>query len=94
MVDVAEHQMVGSTAITGVIIAGGQGSRVGFKQKALLPYHGEPILKPILDLLGSQVNNVWINANAEMERYQAFSEQLFPDEYQGFLGPLAGMHAA
>ncbi|WP_040726605.1 molybdenum cofactor guanylyltransferase MobA [Thiomicrorhabdus sp. Kp2] len=80
--------------ITGVIIAGGQGSRVGYQQKALLPYHGEPILKPILSLLSSQVKNVWVNANAELLRYKAFSEKLFSDEYQGFLGPLAGMHAA
>ena len=94
MVDGAEHQLLEPTVITGVIVAGGQGSRVGFQQKALLPYQGEPILKPILALLGSQVNNVWVNANDEMERYQAFSEQLFSDEYQGFLGPLAGMHAA
>lgn len=94
MLDVAEHQIVESTVITGVIIAGGQGSRVGFQQKALLPYHGEPILKPILALLGSQVDTVWVNVNAEMERYQTFSRQLFSDECQGFLGPLAGMHAA
>ncbi|HHT00543.1 MAG TPA: molybdenum cofactor guanylyltransferase [Thiomicrospira sp.] len=80
--------------ISGVIIAGGQGSRVGYQQKALLPYHGEPILKPILATLNSQVAKLWINANAELERYQPFSKNLFSDEYQDFLGPLAGMHAA
>ena len=80
--------------ITGVIIAGGQGSRVGYQQKALLPYHGEPILKPILNLLSAQVCDVWVNANAELERYESYSKSLFSDEYQGFLGPLAGMHAA
>jgi len=94
MVDVNKHQRIESNVITGVIIAGGQGSRVGFQQKALLPYHGEPILKPILALLSSQVHTVWVNTNVEIERYQAFSEQLFADEYQGCLGPLAGMHAA
>lgn len=80
--------------ISGVIIAGGLGSRVGYQQKALLPYKGEPILKPIMSSLQNQVTTLWINANAELERYQAYSTQLFSDDYKGFLGPLAGMHAA
>lgn len=79
---------------SGVIIAGGQGSRVGYQQKALLPYQGEPILKPILERLSGQLKQVWVNANAELERYQSYNSHLFSDAYQGFLGPLAGMHAA
>lgn len=79
---------------SGVIIAGGQGSRVGYQQKALLPYQGEPILKPILERLSGQLKQVWVNANAELERYQSYSNHIFSDAYQGFLGPLAGMHAA
>jgi len=80
--------------IIGVIIAGGQGRRVGYQQKALLPYHDEPILKPILNMLSTQVSEVWVNANAELERYQPYSKNVYCDKYQGFLGPLAGMHAA
>jgi len=80
--------------ICGVVIAGGQGSRVGYQQKALLPYNGEPILKPILKVLTPQVSQAWVNANAELERYKPLNDDLFSDEYQGFLGPLAGMHAA
>lgn len=89
-----EKQSLELTDVTGVVIAGGQGSRVGYQQKALLPYKGEPILKPIMRSLMEQTVSVWVNANAELERYQGFTQQLFSDEYQGFLGPLAGMHAA
>ncbi|BCN92478.1 molybdenum cofactor guanylyltransferase [Thiomicrorhabdus immobilis] len=80
--------------ISGVVIAGGRGSRVGYQQKALLTYKGEPILKPIMHSLTEQTVSVWVNANAELERYHGLTRQLFSDEYQGFLGPLAGMHAA
>lgn len=80
--------------VTGVIIAGGQGSRVGFQQKALLPYQGQAILSLILKALSAQVNEVWVNANTAHERYERYSNKLFSDDYQGYLGPLAGMHAA
>jgi len=88
------HKPPAKQVISGVVIAGGQGSRVGYQQKALLPYNGEPILKSILKVLTPQVSQAWVNANAELERYKPLSDHLFSDEYQGFLGPLAGMHAA
>jgi len=82
-----------SSPITGVVVAGGQGSRVGYQQKALLLFKGKPIIETILDSLSSQVKRIFINANADISRYQVYCSNVFVDAYQGFLGPLAGMHA-
>lgn len=80
--------------LSAVVLAGGKGSRVGFQQKALLSYQGQPLLVSILETLATQCHSVWVNVNAEQARYQVYSHALFSDNYQGFLGPLAGMHAA
>lgn len=77
-----------------VILAGGEGRRVGYQQKALLPYHAKPVIQYVIDCLEPQCRNIVINANAELPRYEQFSKPLFVDDYEGFLGPLAGMHAA
>lgn len=90
----AQMDIVQADTIHAVIVAGGQGSRVGYRQKALLPYHGKPIIETIIAKLTPQVQHISINANAELQRYQVYCSQVFADAYQGFLGPLAGMHAA
>lgn len=83
--------------INAVILAGGQGQRVGFKQKGLLCYQGKVMVQILIETLSTQVADVYINANAELESYQQFTkqkEQVFTDASKGFLGPLAGMQAA
>ncbi|GKT12022.1 MAG: molybdenum cofactor guanylyltransferase [Thiomicrorhabdus sp.] len=82
------------TSLNTIVLAGGRGSRVGFRQKALLPYQGKPILLSILQTLKPQCQTVWVNMNVEPEIYQPYCEALFSDESSEFLGPLAGMHAA
>lgn len=83
--------------IIAVILAGGQGQRVGFRQKGLLSYQGKVMVQILLEKLSSQVAGVYINANAELEAYQRFThqkKQVFSDATKGYLGPLAGMQAA
>ena len=80
--------------ISAVILAGGQGRRVGYQQKALLPYKNQPVIKTVLDKLIPQVNDIWISVNGDLSAYVPYTEKLFTDNYSGFLGPLAGMHAA
>lgn len=77
-----------------VILAGGQGRRVGFCQKALLPYQGKPLLTHVLQRLVYLERPIWLNVNGESLAYQAYDLPQFFDEYSGFLGPLSGMHAA
>jgi molybdopterin-guanine dinucleotide biosynthesis protein A len=80
--------------ITGVLLAGGQGSRMGGVDKGLVELRGQPMAAWVIERLGPQVDELLINANQNPERYAAFGYKVFPDEIGGFAGPLAGLHAA
>lgn len=97
MAQIAQLSQPTSQNTHAVILAGGQGQRVGFRQKGLLPYQGKPMVQILVEKLSHQVDNVYINANTEFETYQQFTQDnahVFADASQGFLGPLAGMQAA
>ncbi|HJV26803.1 MAG TPA: molybdenum cofactor guanylyltransferase MobA [Aromatoleum sp.] len=80
--------------ITGVILAGGQGRRMGGVDKGLLELHGRPMAEWVIERLDPQVDELIINANQNAQRYAAFGRPVFPDDIAGFPGPLAGLHAA
>ena len=82
------------TAITGVVLAGGQGQRMGGVDKGLVALDGQPLVAHVLARLAPQVDRVLINANRNAPRYAAFGYPVFADEIAGFAGPLAGLHAA
>lgn len=77
-----------------VVLAGGQGRRVDYQQKALLCYDGKALLTHILDRLRPQVKDVWISANQALEQYRTYEPRVFVDETTGFLGPMEGMNSA
>lgn len=80
--------------VDAVVLAGGQGVRVGGQEKALLSFQGQPLLQHILTRLRPQVSQVWLNVNRERERYQIFQCPQFSDVDSGFLGPMEGMRSA
>ena len=80
--------------ITGVILAGGQGRRMGSVDKGLVELRGQPMVAHVIARLAPQVDELIINANQNAERYAAFGHAVFPDDIGGFAGPLAGLHAA
>ncbi len=80
--------------ITGVILAGGQGSRMGGQDKGLLELHGRPLLKQLLAALQPQVDTVLINANRNQAHYQQYQYPVISDVLVGYQGPLAGFAAA
>jgi molybdopterin-guanine dinucleotide biosynthesis protein A len=80
--------------ISGVMLAGGQGRRMGGVDKGLVELHERPMAQWVLERLAPQVDEVLINANQNTERYAEFGYPVFPDEVGGFAGPLAGLHAA
>jgi len=86
--------MSGKVKITGVLLAGGQGSRMGGVDKGLVELRGRPMAAHVIERLAPQVDEVLINANQNAERYGAFGHDVFPDQIGGFAGPLAGLHAA
>lgn len=82
------------TKITGVVLAGGQGRRMGGVDKGLQSLRGRPMVTWVLERFAPQVDEVLINANQNLEQYAAFGHRVIPDEIGGFAGPLAGLHRA
>lgn len=76
--------------ITGVVLCGGEGRRMGGVEKPLLPLHGRPLVAHVLDRLVPQVGRVIISANRELDAYRAFGHDVVSDVEAG-LGPLGGL---
>lgn len=80
-------------SVTGIVLAGGLGRRMGGVDKGLQPLRGRPMVEWVLERLAPQVGEVIINANQNVERYGAYGHRVVSDEVSGFAGPLAGLHA-
>jgi len=80
--------------ITGVILAGGLGRRMGGVDKGLQNLNGRPLVLWVLARLAPQVDSVLISANQNLSRYAEFGCPVLPDRTPDFSGPLAGLHAA
>jgi molybdopterin-guanine dinucleotide biosynthesis protein A len=78
--------------IFGVILAGGQGRRMGGADKAFLPLAGKPLIRHVLDRLRPQVESVVLSANGDPSRFAEFGCPVVPDEASQ--GPLSGILAA
>lgn len=79
-------------AITGLVLAGGQGRRMGTVDKGLVPLAGKPMVAHVLERLWPQVDDILINANQHASEYAAFGHRVIADAIGGFAGPLAGLH--
>jgi molybdopterin-guanine dinucleotide biosynthesis protein A len=79
--------------VSGIVLAGGLGRRMGGVDKGLQLLHGRPMIAHVLERLRPQVDDIVINANQNLERYAAFGHRVVRDEIGGFAGPLAGLHA-
>src|SRR6266850_1995655 len=79
--------------VSGILLAGGQGRRMGGVDKGLQLLRGKPMAQWALERLAPQVDEVLINCNQNLESYARFGYRLVPDEITGFAGPLAGLHA-
>lgn len=80
-------------SITGIVLAGGQGKRMGGINKGLVEFNGQPMVAHVLQRLAPQVDELFVNANRETERYAQFGHPIVQDQISGFAGPLAGLHA-
>ena len=76
--------------VTGVVLAGGQGSRMGGVDKGLQPFRGRPMVAHVIERLEPQVDELLVNANRNPGDYQRFGHRVIADEIPGFAGPLAG----
>lgn len=76
--------------VTGVILAGGRGARMGGRDKGLEPLLGRPLVEHALERLRPQVAALGINANRHLPHYQSLGVPVWTDVLEGFAGPLAG----
>ena len=79
--------------MTGLVLAGGQGRRMGGVDKGLQALRGKPMVAWVIERLAPQVDEIIINANQNVEAYRRFGHPVVSDEIAGFAGPLAGLHA-
>ena len=87
MAEIAIHH------ITGLVLAGGQGTRMGGLDKGLQSFLGQPLALHALERLRPQVGALMLSANRHMSDYAALGVPVWPDADAEFAGPLAGMLA-
>ena len=80
--------------ITGVILAGGQGKRLGGVDKGLVMLHGKPLIEHVIAALQPQVGGMLISANRNLEVYSSYGFPVVADVIGDYAGPLAGMRSA
>ena len=80
-----------NTGITGIVLAGGQGRRMGGVDKGLRALNGKAMVAWVLERFAPQVDEVLINANQNLDIYAQFGHRVVPDAIGGFAGPLAGL---
>jgi molybdenum cofactor guanylyltransferase len=85
--------MIARSDITGLVLAGGQGRRMGNVDKGFVELTGRPLVAHVIARLAPQVATIVINANRNADRYAALGYPVVADAIGGFAGPLAGLHA-
>ena len=85
--------MSNTLAITGLVLAGGLGRRMGGVDKGLQLLDGRRLVDRVIERLAPQVDTLLVNANRNLDVYAAFGHPVVADRIDGFAGPLAGIHA-
>lgn len=85
--------MIDRKDITGLVLAGGKGSRMGGVDKGLQLHHGVPLALHALRRLAPQVGRAMLNANRNHADYLAMGVPVWSDCLPGHAGPLAGFQA-
>ena len=79
--------------IAGVILAGGQATRMGGGDKGMRVVGGQTLMAHVLDRLRPQVGGLALNANGDPARFGALGLPVVPDSLPDWPGPLAGVLA-
>ncbi|NBI12727.1 molybdenum cofactor guanylyltransferase MobA [[Haemophilus] felis] len=83
-----------TTTISAVILAGGQGKRMGGVDKGLQLWRNQPLFKQVYQKLLPQIDNISISANRHQDIYAQSGLSVFADPFKDFQGPLAGIYSA
>jgi len=84
--------LIAAQDITGLILAGGRGTRMGGADKGLQTFNCMPLALHTLTRLqmGAGVGQIMINANRNLAAYESFGVPVWPDGLADYAGPLAG----
>jgi molybdopterin-guanine dinucleotide biosynthesis protein A len=82
--------MLDPSLVTGLVLTGGRGSRMGGVDKGLQSLNGKPMAQRVLQQLQTQCGHVMVNANRNLSAYQSFGAPVWPDTVADHAGPLAG----
>lgn len=80
-------------ALTGLVLAGGQGQRMGGVDKGLVEFAGAPLVSWAIRCLRPHVGEVLVSANRHLEQYAAVADRVVEDIEAGFHGPLMGIYS-
>ncbi len=83
-----------AACVGAVVLAGGRGSRLGGRDKGLIPLGGRPLVAWVVGRLAPQVQRLVVSANRDREAYAALGWPVQADLLPGQPGPLAGIDAA
>lgn len=81
------------TKVTGVILAGGLGRRMGNRDKGLVLFNGQPLVSYAIAVMNQLTGCTFINANRNIQEYQEFGLPVISDQTDNYAGPLAGVLA-
>jgi len=82
------------TQVTGIILAGGAGQRMGGIDKGWVRFRDEALVQHVIDRFAPQVHRIVISCNRNLEQYQQLGHQIVRDAQSDYQGPLAGICAA
>jgi len=85
--------MIAKHDLTGMILAGGEGRRMGGRDKGLEPFAGLPLVAHTVKRFDGQVQELMINANRNSDAYALFADRVIEDAEGGFKGPLMGIYS-
>ncbi|AQU83754.1 MULTISPECIES: molybdenum cofactor guanylyltransferase MobA [unclassified Halomonas] len=85
--------MIATHDITGMILAGGEGRRMGGRDKGLEPFAGQPLVAHAVKRFDGHVAELLINANRNIDAYTLFASRVIEDAEGGFKGPLMGIYS-
>ncbi|MGB7995822.1 MAG: molybdenum cofactor guanylyltransferase MobA [Photobacterium halotolerans] len=74
-----------------LLLAGGQGSRMGGKDKGLVPFRGRPLIASLFDVVRPLTDDLLISCNRNTEQYATYCDHILTDDVSGFPGPLTGI---
>ncbi len=78
-------------SVAGIILAGGQGRRLGGLDKALAVLGDKPLIEHVITRVSPQVSELIINAAGDPARFAGLGLPVVADVIDGFAGPLAGV---